>query len=316
MSEQPVGSRSNSRRLLAIGVIVLAVIVGAWAATSVLRGEPVTMVGEPAVVTVTAPAGWSIAPADGIWLYGERGRDFDLEGFVLSTGNVEDLPNGWALDPEPPDGGALVSVTGGYIGLDGSTLPGWPLDFDLDDRPPPIPGAADYLAFDHRGFDWEIITWHGEDLDADFEADIEAVVASIGFPQLIDPPEGTAVFDRGVLSIGPGARYPIGSVTPVTVADRGNGSFDLLVVSAPSGPYAVDMKMSQDCELAWDDADRAFTCGTERWDIRGKPLSPGSGWITSMHEGGLDPDGRLWLTPLGSGGRPIDVASHWEEPVR
>ena len=120
--------------------------------------------------------------------------------------------------------------------------------------------------------------------------------------------------DHGVLALGPSEWFPVGSVTPVE-ADIGDGSLDMFVVSAPRGPYGIDIHQIDGCDLTWDTADAVFSCGGKRWDIRGEPLTPDAGVMSRTRDGGIDADGRLWLAYLGSGGRPIDTAGYWIEPV-
>ena len=277
------------------GVVIVALAVAAVGGALLVRAMrteqvPATLVDETYGMMLDVPFGWVSAPL----------VTDDVSGFTLASwGEVPpSSATGWILEPDVPDGEALVQIGGG----DGNWTPEQPLPLDLarDGHGPPT-GPLRSMNFIVRAAGWGIFIMYGDDVSPAIQDDVADIVASVRFQPLRDPATGHAIDDQGVLSLGPGDRFPAGSVTRVRVDDGALEGQLLWVVRAPVAPYAFSATWIRDaygCDLRWLDDEQVFACGEARWDVRANAVNAEAEVmeLSYVQAGGVDPDGRIWVS--------------------
>ena len=165
------------------------------------------------------PDGWTVTPYRVSFLQppdnslapsGNTGlafSDFDLNGR-----SPEDYTYGG--EPVPADG-ALLLVDGGASTIDISEHGDEMFPIQLQDG---SGGIARSGGFSANGMQYEVLVFEGDAIDDETRTQIDAIVASIQFPEAPDPLPGEAAeFEPGVISLGRPDNYPARSLTPLTV---------------------------------------------------------------------------------------------------
>jgi hypothetical protein len=248
-----------------VTIAVVALAIGLVAVLIAVKS--IDTIGTVPASRVTEPQhGWSATVPDG-WqatLYpvlmtpreGASPMPTSATGLAFSTFDLGDahpydfFPGGSGVLPSD---GALVLVDGGPPDVAGRTSPAFPPEPLQTSNPNELQSG-----FVANGMMFEILGRLGAGAGPDVLAQMNEIVASIQFPPPRVPAVGAAVeIGPGLFSLGPSARYPLRSITPVKV--HGGSSMPgqwIVVVHAPDGFYVLLGNWSEQCRLRWDDVDQ------------------------------------------------------------
>jgi hypothetical protein len=295
---------SPVRRGLIIAVALAIGLVGVvFAATSIRGGDPMPAeVHEPVHGwTINLPDDWTATPFRWEREFGERWgsqglflADFDASGLRESW---EGLESRWSV--VPPPGKTFLSIGSAGPTRDRTTYPFRFEPIDLNDDP-----STEFAVIVANGLWFELYVKYGPGEDPASRATVREIVETVRFPSLPDPPpDGSVVVvdeDPVLLALGPGDRFPEGSVTRIDLPPVGRVSdgTDLFVVRAPRGAYALPTRAhgDPDCEIRWLPEEQVLeSCRGARWDRLGEPVDGRDESLGALPVG-VDFDGDLLMS--------------------
>lgn len=297
---------------LAIGLVAVLIAVKSIEGTGTVPSNQITE--SQYGWSATVPEGWTVTPYRVSFLQPPDNSPAPSgnTGLAFSNFELQGTPEDYALARETvPADGALLLVDGGASTIQVSEHGDEMFPIQLQDGSGGIARSGGFVA---NGMHYEVLVFEGDAVDDEAGGQIDAIVASIQFPEAPDPLPGQAVeFEPGVISLGAPDRYPLRSLTALTIYGPTMQDQSIVLVHAPRGFYALRGVWGEPCALEWHPSSGSITgCDAHPgpWNKFGRRI-PGTGARFPLEPllVGINFDGRLLTQAYSSAS--LDTRSAW-----